>query len=147
MDSAKVLPLRCAHLRARLRRARRILGEKRNEQIINFHREESAKFVKPEGPVDALWWFRELDRDLAVNRDHRVRSFGFRKVVVQGFEMLLELERGVELGMLALDDCRGCSVLFTYLRQWNQWRAECHISRSAARPNPARRAIILCRHA
>jgi hypothetical protein len=93
VDSAKILPLRCAHLRAGLRRARRILGKKRNEQIINFHREESAKFVKPEGPVDSLWWFRELDRDLAVNRDHRVRSFGFRKVVVQGFQVLLELER------------------------------------------------------
>lgn len=97
VDRAKVLPLRSSHLGASRRRARRVLSKESDDEVINFHSEESAEFVKPKRSVDALGGFRQLYRNLAVNRDHGVRSFGFCKVMIQGFEVFLELERRVKL--------------------------------------------------
>lgn len=97
VDGAQILPFRRLHLRARLRRARGILREKRHDQIVQFHRKEPAQLVQPQGPVHALRGFRKLDSNVAIDRGNRLGAFGSRVMAMQGFQMFLELEGGVKL--------------------------------------------------
>ena len=97
VDGAEILPLGGLHLGTRLRRAGRTLGEKGNDQIVDFHREETAQFVEPQGPVNAFRGFRKSDGNVAVDRGNGVGAFGLGEVVMKRFEVFLELERGVKL--------------------------------------------------
>lgn len=72
MHGAEVLPFGRAHFGACLRRAGRVLGEEGNKEVVDFHGEKTAQFVEPEGSVDALGRFGQLDCDLAGDRDYRV---------------------------------------------------------------------------
>lgn len=47
MHSAEILPLRCAHFGAGLRRARGVLGEESDDEVVDFHREKAAQLVEP----------------------------------------------------------------------------------------------------
>lgn len=94
---AQVLPLRGAHLRARLRRAGRVLGEEGDDQVVHLHGQEAAELVEPEGALHPLGRFREIDGDFARDGHDGAGAVGLRIVVVEGLEVFLQLEWGVEL--------------------------------------------------
>jgi hypothetical protein len=97
MDGAKILPLGCTHLRTRLCGAGRVFGEESNDQVIHFHGEETTEFVEPERPVYPLGRFRKLYRNISIDRHDGLRSLRSCEVVVERFQMFLELKRRVEL--------------------------------------------------
>lgn len=97
VNGAEILPFRGLHFGARLRRAGWVLREKCNDQVVDFHGEEAAQFVEPQGPVHAFRGFCKLHGNVVVDRGNGVRAFGAGKVVMKRFEVFLELERGVKL--------------------------------------------------
>ena len=72
MDGAEILPLRSLHFRTCLGRAGWVFGKEGHDQVIDFHGKEAAKFVEPQGPVNALRGFRKLDSDIAVDRGNGI---------------------------------------------------------------------------
>jgi hypothetical protein len=80
-----------------LRRTRRAFSEKGDDKVIDFHSEEAAQLIEPQRSVNSLWGLCKLYRNLTIDWDHRVRSFGLREVVVKGFEVFLELKRRIKL--------------------------------------------------
>ena len=94
------MPLTGAHFGTGRRRTRRVIEKESNDQIIAFVYEEAAEFVEPQGAVNTLRLSGDQERGFASYGCNVVRVFGLGIMVVQGFQMLLELECRVELGEL-----------------------------------------------
>ena len=94
VHGAQELPLRGAHLRARGGAAGRGVEEEADDEGVALRDEEAAELVEPEGAVDA--------RGRRGEELGRLAGYGYGVaagvVVVEGGEVLLELEGGVELG-------------------------------------------------
>lgn len=105
MNSAKVLPFRGSHFGTRLGGTRGRLGEESDDKIVDLHGEEATELIEPQGPVDALGRFRELDSNIAIDRNDCIRTFGSCVMVVKSLEVLLELEWGIKLSGLVSGDC------------------------------------------
>lgn len=82
MDSTEILPVGGAHLRAELGRTRRIFGKESDDEIIDFHRKETAEFVKPERSLDTFRRLRYLYSNFARNRNNRIGPFWFGIAVI-----------------------------------------------------------------
>ena len=98
MYGAQELPLGGTHLGARRGAAGRGVEEKPHDERVALGDEEAAELVKPECAVDTRRGLRELVCGFA--------SDGLRAVggmmVMEGCEVFLELERGVELVVILL---------------------------------------------
>lgn len=62
--------------------------------------EEAAEFVEPEGAIDVFGWCGEDKSRVVAYRDGGVVCVGFGVVVVESFEVFLELKGGIELEAL-----------------------------------------------
>ena len=64
-------------------------------------------------------------------------------MVVERFEVFLELEWGIKLVLLARIPISSFNIGHTNLRKRNQRRAECHVGGLGTRADTARWALIL----
>jgi hypothetical protein len=80
-----------------LRGAGRVFGEESNDQVIHFHGEETTEFVEPERSIHPLGRFRKLYRNISTDRHDGLRSLRSGEVVVERFQVFLQLEGRVEL--------------------------------------------------
>jgi hypothetical protein len=97
MHGAQELPLTGPHLWASCCRTRRIVKQEADDKIIAFVYKKAAEFIEPEGTVDAFWLCGDEDCRLACDRNNVLAIGGLGVVVVEGFEMFLQLKGGVEL--------------------------------------------------
>lgn len=93
VDGAKELPLGSTHLGTGGGATGRGVEQKPDDEGVALRNEEPAQLVQPEGAVDPGRGGRELDCGRAVYRG----AVAVRVVVMEGCEVLLELECRVEL--------------------------------------------------
>jgi hypothetical protein len=91
------LPFAGAHLRAGSGGAGRVVEEEAHDQVVALVGEEAAELVEPEGAVDALGLRGDEGCCLAGYCNGVFTVLGFGIGVVEGFEVFLELESGIEL--------------------------------------------------
>ena len=97
MHSAQELPLTGPHFRTSSCRTRRIVEQEADDKVVALVYEEAAEFVKPEGAVDAFWLRGDQHGCLACDWDNVLAVDRFAVVIMEGFEVFLELKGGVEL--------------------------------------------------
>lgn len=97
VHGAQELPFAGAHLRAGGGGAGRAVEEKAYDQVVALVREEAAELIEPKGAVDAFGLRGHQRRRLAGYWSGVFPVLEFGIAVVEGFEVFLELERGIEL--------------------------------------------------
>lgn len=75
MYGAEVLPLGCAHFRARDRGAWRSIGEEGDNDGVDLLSEKPAQFVEPQRLVHVLWWLCEPNSHILVHGDHAIGTY------------------------------------------------------------------------
>ena len=97
MHSTKILPVRGAHLWADLRGARWIFSEESDYEIVDLHRHETTEFIEPESAFYPFRRLSDLYRNFSRDWDNRVRTLGLRIVIVERFQVFLQLKRRIDL--------------------------------------------------
>ena len=101
VNGTKILPLRCTHLRACLRRAGRLVSEESDYDRIGFLCQKTAQLKKPKMLVNTFWRFCKLHGHATVKRSSDGGLTRMCKGEVKGFEMLCQLECGVNLHLIS----------------------------------------------
>lgn len=94
---AEELPLTGSHFGACCGRTWGIVEQESDNEIVALVYEEAAEFVKPERTINTFRLCRDEDGCLAGDGDRIFAIGGLGIVVMQSFEMLLELKGRVEL--------------------------------------------------
>ena len=99
VDGAEVLPFGGAHFGTGSSGARGVIREEMDDELVGFDDEEAAEFVEPEGAVGGVRGFCDGEGGGAGEWGGMVRAgvAGTSVVVVEGFEVFLQLESGVDL--------------------------------------------------
>nr|POE87952.1 hypothetical protein CFP56_11181 [Quercus suber] len=94
---AQVLPLARPHLRARLRRARRLVREQRHDDRVRLLDQQPTQLVQPDLLARVRRRARELARDVRRDGREELRVGGVGVRVVQRLEVFRQRKRGVDL--------------------------------------------------
>lgn len=149
VHGAEVLPFGGTHFRTRLRGARWVFGKESNDETVHFHREEPTKLVEPERSFDAIGSFCEPCCDFVGYWRERRGSGRAGKIVIERFEVFLQLEGRVELRSIDVSvlgtamACHWANNWPTNLCERNQRRPRGHICTLRSGPNSPRRRHIV----
>ena len=106
MHSAQVLPLARAHLVACLRAAGRVVAEQRDDHGVDLFAEEPAELVQPEVLVYAFGRVGQAEGGRAVDGADGGGVGAVEGGVVEGFEVLGQLEGAVDLFASTVSMCK-----------------------------------------